>query len=152
MNPALSRPAVLLASTTFALMLSIGARAQTADPARVNDFIVKATAVAGADMKAPLQLCKSATAAHEPTEAELHAGLATQMANSYVPPAKVFDNLYFLGTRFVSAWALVTPKGIILLDALDNDQEARDSIEEGMKKVGLDPPPHQIHRRHPCPR
>ena len=112
--------------------------AQTADPAKVDAFIAKATSVAGDDMKAPLQLCKTATAP-QPTEEQEHATLAKLMANSTVPPAKVFDNLYFLGTSWVSAWAVTTPKGIILFDALDNDQEARDSIEGGLKQLGLSP-------------
>src|SRR6185503_2098227 len=33
----------------------------------------------------------------------------------YVPPAKVFDNLYFIGTKTESTWALTTSEGIILL-------------------------------------
>ena len=126
-----------LAVAALALSASFSVAAQTADPAKVNEFIGKATAAAGDDMLAPLQLCKAATATHQPTEEEEHVGLAKLMANSYVPPAKVFDNLYFLGTSWVSAWALVTPKGIILFDSLDNDQEAKDSIEDGLVKLGL---------------
>ncbi len=34
----------------------------------------------------------------------------------YVPPVKVFDNLYFIGTQTESTWALNTSKGIILLN------------------------------------
>ncbi len=33
----------------------------------------------------------------------------------YVPPARVFDNLYFIGTKTESTWALTTSQGIILL-------------------------------------
>jgi len=33
-------------------------------------------------------------------------------------PAKVFDNLYFVGTKFHSSWALTTSDGIILIDTL----------------------------------
>src|SRR5262249_7265576 len=33
-------------------------------------------------------------------------------------PAKVFDNLYFVGTKFHSSWALTTSQGIILIDTL----------------------------------
>jgi metallo-beta-lactamase class B len=124
---------------SMSMAMSTPSLAQTGNPAEVDEFVAKATRVAGEDMKAPLQLCKAATQTHEPTEEEQHAGLAKLMANSYVPPAKAFDNLYFLGTSWVSAWALVTPKGIILFDALDNDQEAKDSIEGGLKKVGLSP-------------
>ncbi len=34
----------------------------------------------------------------------------------YVPPVKVFDNLYFIGTQSESTWALTTSAGIILLN------------------------------------
>jgi len=54
-------------------------------------------------------------------------------------PMKVFDNVYFLGTKFVSAWAVTTSEGIILIDALDNDEEAERVITAGMRKLGLDP-------------
>jgi metallo-beta-lactamase class B len=38
----------------------------------------------------------------------------------YARPAKVFDNLYFVGTRIHSSWALTTSDGIILIDTLYN--------------------------------
>ena len=53
-------------------------------------------------------------------------------------PAKVFDNLYFLGMNDVAAWAVTTSDGIILIDAL-YDYSVEDEIVEGMKKLGLDP-------------
>ncbi len=56
----------------------------------------------------------------------------------YAEPAKVADNLYFLGTRIHSAWAIVGSQGIIILEALF-DYATRDEILDGLKKVGLDP-------------
>jgi metallo-beta-lactamase class B len=55
----------------------------------------------------------------------------------YAEPAKVADNLYFLGTRIHSAWAIVGSGGIIILEALF-DYAAQDEIIGGMKKLGLD--------------
>jgi metallo-beta-lactamase class B len=55
----------------------------------------------------------------------------------YAEPAKVADNLYFLGTRIHSAWALAGSEGIIVLEALF-DYAAPDEIAGGMKKLGLD--------------
>jgi metallo-beta-lactamase class B len=55
----------------------------------------------------------------------------------YAEPAKVADNLYFLGTKIHSAWAVVGSDGIIILEALF-DYAAPDEIIGGMKKVGLD--------------
>ena len=54
----------------------------------------------------------------------------------YSPPAKVFDNLYWLGTQNGGIWAVTTSQGIILLDAV---AEAKEVIPEGLKKFGLDP-------------
>ena len=57
-----------------------------------------------------------------------------------VPPAtKIFDNLYYVGVTPVGAYALQTSDGIILIDALNNTQEAQEVIESGMLSVGLDP-------------
>ena len=56
----------------------------------------------------------------------------------YAEPAKVADNLYFLGTKVHSAWAIVGSRGIIVIEALF-DYAAKDEILDGMKKVGLNP-------------
>jgi len=68
------------------------------------------------------------------------------LANRKVPPrsewhtdpAKVFDNLYWLGTTQDSTWAVTTSEGIILIDSA-NEYTVKDEIEDGMKKMGLDP-------------
>jgi metallo-beta-lactamase class B len=51
---------------------------------------------------------------------------------------KVFDNLYFVGTKEHGAWAVVGSEGIIVIDAL-YDYAAEEAIIGGLKKVGLDP-------------
>ena len=56
----------------------------------------------------------------------------------YAEPAKVADNLYFLGTRIHSAWAIAGSEGIIVIEALF-DYAAKEEILDGLKKVGLDP-------------
>ncbi|AXJ94921.1 MULTISPECIES: MBL fold metallo-hydrolase [unclassified Sphingomonas] len=56
------------------------------------------------------------------------------------PPAtKVFDNLYYVGDADVSAWALDTPDGIILIDSLTNAKDAQHYVVDGLRSVGLDP-------------
>src|SRR5262249_56964843 len=55
----------------------------------------------------------------------------------YAEPAKVADNLYFLGTRIHNAWAIVGNEGIIVLEAL-YDYAAQDEIFGGMRKLSLD--------------
>ena len=56
----------------------------------------------------------------------------------YAEPVKVADNLYFLGTKIHSAWAIVGSEGTIVLEALF-DYAAQDEIFGGMRKLGLDP-------------
>ncbi len=56
----------------------------------------------------------------------------------HTEPAKVFDNLYFVGGKVHSAWALTTKDGIILFDTI-YPYNSEELIIGGMKKVGLDP-------------
>jgi metallo-beta-lactamase class B len=56
----------------------------------------------------------------------------------YAEPAKVFDNLYFVGGKLHSAWALTTREGIILIDTI-YPYNSDELVIGGMQKVGLDP-------------
>jgi metallo-beta-lactamase class B len=56
-----------------------------------------------------------------------------------IPPQKVFDNLYYIGEMSVSAWAINTPDGIIVIDALNSADEAREIMVPGLVKLELDP-------------
>jgi len=56
----------------------------------------------------------------------------------YAEPAKLADNLYFLGTKIHNAWALAGSEGIIVFEALF-DYAAPDEVVDGMRKLGLDP-------------
>ena len=59
-------------------------------------------------------------------------------ASWYAKPYKVFDNLYFVGTKIHSSWALATSDGIILIDTLF-DYAIEPEIVDGLKTLGLDP-------------
>ena len=56
----------------------------------------------------------------------------------YARPYRVFDNLYFIGTRIHSSWALTTSEGIIVIDSLFAYAVEPEMIE-GLKALGLDP-------------
>ena len=56
----------------------------------------------------------------------------------HAEPAKVFDNLYYLGQTEYSAWVVTTSDGIIVIDALF-DYSVEDEIVNGLTKLGLDP-------------
>ncbi|MET7695012.1 MBL fold metallo-hydrolase [Streptomyces sp. NPDC005483] len=54
-------------------------------------------------------------------------------------PLRIFDNVAVLSVGFVSATAILTPGGIILIDALDNPGEAEQYIVSGLRSLGADP-------------
>jgi metallo-beta-lactamase class B len=57
---------------------------------------------------------------------------------SFAEPVKVFDNLYFVGGKLHSAWALTTKEGIILIDTI-YPYNSEELVIGGMQKLGLDP-------------
>ncbi len=65
-------------------------------------------------------------------------GKAPPRSSWFAEPAKVFDNLYFVGGKIHSAWALQTRDGIILFDTA-YPYNSEELIVGGMKKLGLDP-------------
>ena len=56
----------------------------------------------------------------------------------FIEPAKVFDNLYFVGSKIHSSWALTSSEGIILIDTLYT-YNSEEEIIGGLKKLDLDP-------------
>ena len=124
---------------TFAVSLfaTAAALAQTT----ADDYVSAAKAAAGTDWSGTfLRLCIPPPAA--PQGAGRGAGRGPGRGTPaketwYAEPAKVADNLYFIGTKIHSAWAVVGSEGIVILEALF-DYAAKDEILDGMKKLGLD--------------
>lgn len=56
----------------------------------------------------------------------------------YARPYRVFDNLYFIGTRFHSSWALTTSEGIIVIDSVF-EYAVEAEMVDGLRALGLDP-------------
>ena len=54
-----------------------------------------------------------------------------------VAPFQVFDNLYYVGAKWVSAWLLETDQGLILFDTLYG--ELTDLVIDGIRELGFDP-------------
>ena len=116
---------VLLASAAAAALgFASYAVAQTADTEAAH--VAAANQAAGQEYRAPFRICPGAPQPPDP-------------ANNAVEPAKVFDNLYFVGIAAVSAWAITTSDGIIVIDSLNNAREAETFIEGGLRKLGLNP-------------
>jgi metallo-beta-lactamase class B len=59
-------------------------------------------------------------------------------ARQRMAPAKVFDNLYVLGIKTVTAWALTTSEGIILFDAMFH-HNVEETVAGSLRRLGLDP-------------
>jgi metallo-beta-lactamase class B len=54
-----------------------------------------------------------------------------------VEPFQVFDNLYYVGTEWVSSWVLETDQGLILFDTLYDGMV--DFAIDGIRQLGMDP-------------
>jgi metallo-beta-lactamase class B len=114
----------ILAMTGFAL-----AQGASKESSAIQQHVAKAMELAGSRYHdAVARLCSPPDARPRPTFTTLN-----------VEPAKLFDNLYFIGLANVYAWAVDTPEGIILLDSLNNAKDAEVTIVGGLKKLGLDP-------------
>ncbi len=120
-------------------LLGLAACTPAAPPvteAMVQGHVAAATQAAGSDLTHMLDLCKPAPADRPRGDDAALARLIDQPA----PPAgKAFDNLYFVGDKWVSAWAINTSQGIILIDALNTGKEAGQLIEGGLRRLGLNP-------------
>jgi metallo-beta-lactamase class B len=125
-----------LAGFAFALSLSTVSYAQTAEPPGVTEHTALATKAAKTDLLGALGLCKTATPA--PARAFMDTYKA-MLQKPPLAPMQVMDELYFLGNYWTSAWAVKTSAGIVIIDALDNADEARQYIEGGLRKLNLDP-------------
>ena len=127
--------------TALAVIAGIGvASAQTPPTTSVDSLVSSAKNAAGLDWPGTfLRLCVVPPPAAPGRGRGAAAAPAGPPAKAmwYAEPAKVADNLYFLGTKIHSAWALVGNQGIIVLEAL-YDYAAPDEIIGGMRSLGLD--------------
>ena len=128
----------MLAATVFVTTIGI-ACAQT-PPATIDGYLGTAKIAAGTDWSGTfLRLCIPPPASTPAGGAAGNGAARRPPAREtwYAEPAKVADNLYFLGTKIHSAWALMGSQGIIVIEAL-YDYAAQDEILGGLKKLGLD--------------
>jgi metallo-beta-lactamase class B len=127
------------ATFTAALAFSSGisiAHAQKPDPAAVQEHVAAATKAAGSDLLGPLSLCRTASPTPGPSFMDNYRAMLKEPP---LEPMQVMDELYFLGARWTTAYAIKTSAGIIIIDAMDNADEAEHYIEGGLRKLGLDP-------------
>jgi metallo-beta-lactamase class B len=116
-------------------LAATGAVAQPA-PGAIDAHLAAAKAAAGFDFAGTLaRICIAPQTA---PGADVAPQPPPDRATWFTEPARVFDNLYFVGTKIHSSWALTTSEGIILLDTL-YDYASEEAIIGGLKKLGLDP-------------
>ncbi|ASM51931.1 hypothetical protein PESP_b0354 [Pseudoalteromonas espejiana DSM 9414] len=72
-------------------------------------------------------------------ESKKRSKASAKKRRSSIEPTQVFDNLYYVGTGGVASWVIKTSQGLIVVDALNNNEQAKNYIEEGLLKLGLDP-------------
>ena len=121
---------------------SLGMVSAQTPPATIESYLGAAKVAAGTDWAGTfLRLCvpPPAAAVGGAGRGAGRGGVRQPPAREvwYAAPAKVADNLYFLGTKAHSSWAVVGSEGIIIIEAL-YDYAAKDEILDGMKKLGLD--------------
>jgi len=123
--------------TALVILAGLGVADAFAQPADTVDAHL-AAAKAAAQFDFTGTLARICIAPQTGPGADVAPGPAPDRATWYAEPAKVFDNLYFVGTKVHSSWALTTSDGIILIDTL-YEYASEDEIVGGLKKLGLDP-------------
>jgi metallo-beta-lactamase class B len=104
----------------------------------IDAHLVAARTAAGFDFTGTLARLCVAPAAVPSTLRDVAPGPAPARDTWFAEPAKVFDNLYFVGSKIHNSWALTTSEGIILIDTLFT-YNSEEEIVGGLKKLGFDP-------------
>jgi len=140
------KPTLLLTGAAALLLgATLGAQAPAGD---VDSHIAAARTAAGLDFRNTfINLCLGST---PPGGGRAGAGRGAagrgapatpatpDRAGWYASPYKIFDNLYWLGTRQHSSWALRTSDGIIIIDT-NFAWATQPEIIDGLTKLGLNP-------------
>src|SRR5258708_27789318 len=122
----------------IALTAGLGLGGAFAAPAGNNSESHLAAAKAAAGFDFTGTLARVCIAPQTGPGRDVAPGPAPDRSTWITEPAKVFGNLYFVGTKFHSSWALTTSEGIILIDTL-YDYASEEAIVGGLKKLELDP-------------
>ena len=139
---------LLAVTIVSAVTLASGLQALAQSASEVVDaHIAAAKAAAGRDHVGLFNAACAPTSirpAPAPQRGQRAAGAAAarpgppDRAVWHVEPAKVFDNLYFVGQSEYSSWAVTTSAGIIVIDTI-YDYSVEDEVVGGLTKLGLDP-------------
>lgn len=130
-------------SIALALVLGLGlagahatARTQADE---VERHVAAAQAAAGAHHGRLFEyLCAAPRPRPRPAGAQAARRAVPDVSEWHAEPAKIFDNLYFLGTQSLNSYAITTSGGIVVIDPL-YDYNVEDEIVNGLRTLGLDP-------------
>jgi metallo-beta-lactamase class B len=135
---AAARPLLCIALSASLMLLPERAQNSAQNSAEAQKHIDAAKKIAGTDWAFAAQFFCS----NEQQIAAMHI-LPSATQNDpedaqRAEPMKVFDNLYFVGTKQVTTWIITTPDGYIAIDSGYAGKEESTMIA-GMKKLDLDP-------------
>ena len=135
----MNRAIQVFAALTFAaLTFAVVSPAQT-PPDAIDTHMVNARNAAGTEFTDVLaRLCVAPAPIPATVRDVAPSGRIPAHDTWYAEPAKVFDNLYFVGSKIHNSWALTTSQGIIILDTIFT-YNSEEEIVGGLKKLGLDP-------------
>src|SRR5215510_12248683 len=124
------------ATLAIAALIGLGGAAAQPGADSVDAHLTAAKAAAGFDFTGTL--ARTCIVPQTGPGRDVAPGAAPARETWITDPAKVFDNLYFVGTKFHSSWALTTSEGIILIDTL-YEYASEEAIVGGLRKLKLDP-------------
>ncbi|KAF2165554.1 hypothetical protein M409DRAFT_55926 [Zasmidium cellare ATCC 36951] len=58
-------------------------------------------------------------------------------APGFVPPIEAFDGVFFVGQSAVSAWAISTTSGLVVIDSINNAEEAEQILMPSIQTFGF---------------
>ena len=132
----------LFSGAAFAFVVALAPLAAQSPPDTVDGHVAAARAAARQDHLGLFnRLCmpEPARPAQPPAATQKPAPPGPPAKSTWEADAvKVFDNLYYVGEKEYSAWAVATPDGIIILDTIF-EYSVDSQIVGGLRKLGLDP-------------
>ena len=131
------------AAAAAVLFAGFGAAWAAAQPGTTDAHVAAAKAAAGTDFAGVFNRICTEAVPQTPAQPRTGGGTGPRPGPPpretwHAEPAKVFDNLYFLGQTEYSVWAVTTSAGIILIDSIF-DYSVDDEVVGGLRKLGLDP-------------
>ena len=128
----------LLSAIGLALVLTAANLHGQSGGDTVDAHVAAAKAAAGREHLGLLRLCNAPQQAAAGRQPAADAEVPSERSTWHAEPMKVFDNLYFVGTKSRSVWAVSTSDGIVIIDAIA-DWSIKDEVVDGLTKLGLDP-------------